>query len=226
MARKKNEPTAAAYNSAFPRTLRALMENRVPSVTQSELGKAIGKTRQAVGYYSDGSSSPDWDTLVKIADFFNVSVDYLLGRTEAMSTDCNLRSAMEYTGLSEPAAAKLGTLAKLKNYSVPTVGTVYELNLPALLSAIVTHKKFLPFLLSCGLYKALAKAYDTRQEYAFDAALDAWSGCYDDLNQTVSDRTNGLYCVAPIRGLVDQHRFEAQTQINRIIDSLAGREEE
>ncbi len=103
MARKKNAPTVAAYNSDFPRTLRTLMENRVPSVTQSELGKAIGKTRQAVGYYSDGSSSPDWETLVKIADFFNVSVDYLLGRTRIMSPDASLRSASEYTGLSEKA---------------------------------------------------------------------------------------------------------------------------
>lgn len=106
MARKKNAPTAAAYNSAFPRTLRTLMENRVPSVTQSELGKAIGKTRQAVGYYSDGSSSPDWETLVKIADFFNVSVDYLLGRTRIISPEMTETTAVPEgpAGVDEPEA--------------------------------------------------------------------------------------------------------------------------
>mgnify|MGYP002801380183 FL=1 len=32
--------------------------------------------------YENGNREPDFDTLEKIADFFNVDIDYLLGRTE------------------------------------------------------------------------------------------------------------------------------------------------
>ncbi|WP_123611016.1 helix-turn-helix domain-containing protein [Mobilisporobacter senegalensis] len=34
-----------------------------------------------ISYYEHNYSTPDAQTLVKIADFFNVSLDYLLGRT-------------------------------------------------------------------------------------------------------------------------------------------------
>lgn len=50
--------------------------------TQDDLALAINVSRQSVGNYENYSVYPDLDTLVLIADFFNVSTDYLLGRTE------------------------------------------------------------------------------------------------------------------------------------------------
>lgn len=79
MPRKKKEQSGN-YNKAFPTTIRNLMQQR--NTTQNELANYLKKTRQAVSYYCDGSSSPDWETIVKIANFFDVSTDYLLGRTE------------------------------------------------------------------------------------------------------------------------------------------------
>lgn len=195
-----------------------------PRITDANGRESSVRYLEKYRMWEQGKNSVPIDQIPTLCKLLKCDAGYLF--SEYDETQRQVSDLVGLTGLTEPAAAKLGRLAKLKNYSAPTVGTVYELNLPALLSAIVTHKKFLPFLRSCGLYKALAKAYDTRQEYAFDVALDEWSGCYDDLNQTVSDKTNGLYCVAPIRELVDQHQFKAQTQINSIIDSLADREEE
>ena len=79
MPRNRKEQTDN-YNKAFPTALRKLMDCR--KTTQNELAEHLNKTRQAISYYCDGSSSPDWETLVKIADFFNVSTDYILGRTD------------------------------------------------------------------------------------------------------------------------------------------------
>ena len=79
MPRKRKEQPDN-FNKAFPIAMRKLMER--DAITQNELAEHLGKTRQSISYYCDGSSSPDWETIVKIADYFNVSSDYLLGRTE------------------------------------------------------------------------------------------------------------------------------------------------
>lgn len=46
-------------------------------ISQNELAKALGLTQQAISAYENGLREPDLETLQKIADFFNVSVDYL-----------------------------------------------------------------------------------------------------------------------------------------------------
>ncbi|WP_408954766.1 helix-turn-helix domain-containing protein [Natroniella sp. ANB-PHB2] len=51
-------------------------------ITQEQLANKLGITRGSVGLYEQGKRSPDNEMLSKIADFFDVSVDYLLGRTE------------------------------------------------------------------------------------------------------------------------------------------------
>lgn len=195
-----------------------------PRITDANGRESSARYLEKYRMWEQGKNSVPIDQIPTLCKLLKCDAGYLF--SEYDETQRQVSDLVELTGLTEPAAAKLGKLAKLKNYSDSTAGAAYELNLPALLSAIVTHKKFLHFLRSCGLYKELAKAYDTRQEYATDVALDEWSGCYDDLKQTVSDKTKGLYYVAPIQGLVDQYQFKAQTQINSIIDSLADREEE
>ena len=63
----------------FSSTLRLLMETP-PITTQAQLAEITGKTRQTISQYVNGISEPGYDTLVKIADYFDVPLDYLLGR--------------------------------------------------------------------------------------------------------------------------------------------------
>lgn len=49
-------------------------------VTQTDLAQRLGVTQQAVGKWETGRSSPDPDTLMRLAEFFGVSTDTLLGR--------------------------------------------------------------------------------------------------------------------------------------------------
>ena len=51
--------------------------------TQAQMGKALGITQQAYAAYENGVAAPSGEILGRLAEFFNVSVDYLLGRTEA-----------------------------------------------------------------------------------------------------------------------------------------------
>lgn len=49
-------------------------------MTQSEAAEKLGISRSTIGMYETGAREPDFKTLEKIADFFHVNVDYLLGR--------------------------------------------------------------------------------------------------------------------------------------------------
>ena len=51
-------------------------------LSQRELGKLLNIKQQSICSYENGRSSPGIETIVAIADFFHVSVDYLLGRPE------------------------------------------------------------------------------------------------------------------------------------------------
>lgn len=71
----------------FAKRLKQLREAR--KLTQEELGIQVGKTiesgtiaRTTISGYELGSRSPDLETLDAFADFFNVDVDYLLGRKD------------------------------------------------------------------------------------------------------------------------------------------------
>lgn len=52
------------------------------NVTMKSLGQHCGVSESTISLYENGKHEPDHETLKKIADYFNVSIDYLLGRTE------------------------------------------------------------------------------------------------------------------------------------------------
>lgn len=56
-------------------------------LSQSELGKHLGFTRSTICQYEKGTREPDYKTLLKLANYFNVTVDYLLGRDSPAAGD-------------------------------------------------------------------------------------------------------------------------------------------
>lgn len=50
--------------------------------TQEDIAKAVGLSRARYAHYENDIREPDLETLERFADFFDVSIDYLLGRTE------------------------------------------------------------------------------------------------------------------------------------------------
>lgn len=54
-------------------------------LTQVEMAEKLGISRSTIGMYETGAREPDFETLEKIADFFNVDTDFLLGRTDKTS---------------------------------------------------------------------------------------------------------------------------------------------
>jgi transcriptional regulator with XRE-family HTH domain len=51
-------------------------------MNQEELGKKLGVGKTTISQYESETRTPDAESLSKLATIFNVSVDYLLGRTD------------------------------------------------------------------------------------------------------------------------------------------------
>lgn len=64
----------------FGKTLQHLRTER--GIFQKELAAALHLSVGTVSNYEEGISSPDLETLCRIADYFQVSTDYLLGRSQ------------------------------------------------------------------------------------------------------------------------------------------------
>ena len=52
------------------------------NLTQYEFGTLFGLYDSTISMYETGRRTPEYETIVKIADYFNVSIDWLLGRVE------------------------------------------------------------------------------------------------------------------------------------------------
>ena len=51
-------------------------------ISQKQLADTIGVSQQAVNKYENHGSEPDIEGLIALAEFFNTSVDYLIGYSE------------------------------------------------------------------------------------------------------------------------------------------------
>ena len=52
------------------------------NITQLKLAMDLGLNQNAVSRYETGEREADYKTLILLADYFNVSIDYLLERTD------------------------------------------------------------------------------------------------------------------------------------------------
>ncbi|MGO0904959.1 helix-turn-helix domain-containing protein [Clostridioides difficile] len=71
------------------------LENRLKELrkelnfTQEDISKKIGLSKSAYGYYEQGKTVPDAYMIAELSKIFNVSIDYLLGKTDKKNNDCS-----------------------------------------------------------------------------------------------------------------------------------------
>lgn len=64
--------------NSFGKNLKAL--RKANHMSQTELAEKIGNTQRNVSYWEHGETEPDIDTIVAIANLFDVTTDELFGR--------------------------------------------------------------------------------------------------------------------------------------------------
>ncbi len=62
------------------KNLRLVRKNR--GISQQQLADVLGISQQSVNKYENHNIEPDIATLIKISDYFGISVDFLIGRSE------------------------------------------------------------------------------------------------------------------------------------------------
>lgn len=76
--------------------------------TQAAIAEDLGMTPQSFSYYLNGRE-PSYDTLIKIANYFNVPIDYLLGVAKAKKAENE--PIIEALGLTEKSIASIKLVA-------------------------------------------------------------------------------------------------------------------
>ena len=69
----------------FAQRLRELRKNK--NITQIEFARQFNIATGTIGMWETGKRQPDYDTLLSIAKYFDVSIDYLLGKEDKPTLD-------------------------------------------------------------------------------------------------------------------------------------------
>lgn len=85
MGGSKINETEVRVRECFSERLRGLRKGR--KLSQDELGAALGLSRGSISYYEKQSRTAPIDVLYVVADYFNVSADFLLGLKEEPDPD-------------------------------------------------------------------------------------------------------------------------------------------
>lgn len=114
VTKKEAEKAGVPYSSEanktalFPSRLRALREEM--GVSQATLASILGVSKSTIGLYETGDTLPDIKTADQLASYFEVTADYLIGRTAVKSECAEIRTMCDYSGLSELAIEELHDL--------------------------------------------------------------------------------------------------------------------
>ena len=68
------------YRENFSEILKELRKSK--KVSLASLGEVAGISNQAISLLEQGKRSPSFEVLIALADYFNVSLDYLVGRSD------------------------------------------------------------------------------------------------------------------------------------------------
>ncbi len=116
MSAKRTMYNEDKANAVFAVKIRKLFEengkthNSLAEFIEQRTGESV--TRQAVGQWCNGNTCPNLRIVPIIAEFFEVSTDYLLTDTEIKTADIERKAVCEYTGLSEEAVQKIQSILR------------------------------------------------------------------------------------------------------------------
>lgn len=95
--------------------------------TQEELAKAIDVSRSTIAGYETDKRKPDIDTLIKIANYFNVSVDFLLGLTSRSKRSGNNDNSSKEPILTVTKDSQIKLIQLTNDLSPETMNIILEI---------------------------------------------------------------------------------------------------
>lgn len=152
------------------------------NLTRQQVADDLGITRASLEYYEKGKRTPDINTINEIANYFSVSVDYLFGRTECISTDDKMRTVCDFYQTDVNTACSVRNLfLKNKNHIDEFKKIIKSSNFQAMLHRIYENIR-LKSELGCSLLSELEKVKRYREmkpeELYNEFYIDGYSSKY------------------------------------------------
>lgn len=108
IAKPKKE--AKFYDNILNKNIRGLLNER--KMKTEELAEALSVSSEAVRLWCSGYARPDIDKLLLISKHFDVSTDYLLGRTDIQNPEIDDMAINKKLGLSGEAIIELKAMQR------------------------------------------------------------------------------------------------------------------
>jgi transcriptional regulator with XRE-family HTH domain len=141
----------------FSRILKELRDEK--RLTQQELADELGVARMTINFYESNRRTPDINFAVKAANYFNVSVDYLVGNSNIKSNQDHRYTKEQVENLEDiiyylPANASQDLLTHLCEVLKIAHEKKIEREILYLLSMTAYHSKFIAYAESKNIFKA------------------------------------------------------------------------
>lgn len=98
----------------FDRILKLLRNEK--NMSQQELADALGISKSSINMYERGERQPNFEVLETIADYFNVDIDYLLGRTTKTTRTVSSQTIAAHFDGDEYTEAELDEIRKFAEF--------------------------------------------------------------------------------------------------------------
>ena len=206
------EDSIMTTKEIFPQRLKTLREEH--GLSQTELAIKIGISRGSISFYENGSRIPDIEILSKMQDFFNVSFDFLLGKSNNRNNE-NVNIG-KITGLSDKAIKALN-LYLTENNSTRYTSNFKKAGVSStkIINLIIESDYFYQFLFCfCSSVYHLAKYQEVSNEI-----FPNGSSFEENFDQLQSLAPKG-YAVIPLWELSEQEFNDAKTWLDRLLMEL------
>ena len=83
---------------------------------QEQVARLVGVSKGAISAYETDIRQPSYEVLIRLANLYRVSVDYLLGRTDDRTLDISGLTAHEVAMITELVASMSAKNQKMEEY--------------------------------------------------------------------------------------------------------------
>lgn len=164
--------------STFHERLKALRDES--GKTQAVIAEDLGMTPQSFSYYLNGRE-PSYDTLIKIANYFNVSLDYLLGVSNCKTKDSENDFSQDLKELQNSSDVRIQSIIKMLVWIINSSNDIEKK--PASYDAlIILIHSYLRLIGECNVALVLPSDYVPSEE----DTLEDIKGVLDSLEEAVS----------------------------------------
>ena len=158
----------------FSKILRELRDEK--KLTQQELADSLEVSRMTINFYESNRRTPDINFAVKAANFFNVSIDYLVGNSNVKTKEDHRYTEEQVENLEDiiyylPASSAQDFLKHLCDLLKTAHDKKIEREILYLLSMVAYNAKFIASTEPAELFKAGCQLQKEFAEIVFDTVM-------------------------------------------------------